>query len=253
MKICLDAGHGEGYNPSPADTSYREGTRMFEFQKYLAAALERYGFEVVRTRLSVTDDPSLYERAIAAKDCVILLSLHSNAAGNVRDDSVDYVRVYYPISRRDEVLAQRLSEAIAEVMETRQEPQFVVRRNSNGTADYYGVIRHAAQIGVTGMILEHSFHTNARATAWLLKDENLQKLARREAAVLAEYFGKEEQEVRYETLKDVQDMSYRPTVEKLLRLGYLRGKGGEGENVIIDLGEDTIRVLVMLDRAGMFG
>ena len=35
--------------------------------------------------------------------------------------------------------------------------------------------------------------------------------------------------------------------------GILNGKGGEGDNTILDLGEDAIRVLVALDRAGVFG
>ena len=33
MKICLDAGHDRGYNPSPADPRYCEGTRMFDLQR----------------------------------------------------------------------------------------------------------------------------------------------------------------------------------------------------------------------------
>ena len=41
-------------------------------------------------------------------------------------------------------------------------------------------------------------------------------------------------------------------MEKLLRLGVLRGKGGEGEETVLDLGEDALRLLVILDRAGVF-
>ena len=33
----------------------------------------------------------------------------------------------------------------------------------------------------------------------------------------------------------------------------LRGRGGTGDNTIIDLGEDALRVLVTLDRAGVYG
>lgn len=266
MKICIDAGHTIGENASPADPTYREGTRMFALQGFLKPALERYGIEVVCTRSRVEDNPSLYTRGTMARGCDLLLSLHSNAVGNERNDSVDYVRVYYPVSRKGQALAKLLSETIASVMGTVQQPQFVVRWNSAGNADYYGVIRHAAEVGVCGMILEHSFHTQMRAAQWLLSDENLQRLAEAEAAAVAQYYGiekqkadqnkskneTEEQEMRYMLLGDVKSADYRPTVEKLIRLGFLRGKSGEGEQTVLDLGEDALRLLVVLDRAGVF-
>lgn len=252
MKICIDAGHGQGSNPSPADPRYCEGTRMFDLQKYLAAALAHYGIETVCTRRCVTDNPALLARGHMAKGCELLLSLHTNAVGTERNENVDYVRVYYPVSRRGQDLAQALSEVVADVMHTAQAPQFVVRRDSTLTADYFGVIRHAAEVGAVGMIVEHSFHTHPRATAWLLSDVNLRTLAEAEAALIAEYYGVEEPEMRYELLKDIKSEFYRPTVEKLLAKNILRGRGGEGEETVIDLGEDALRLLVMLDRAGVF-
>ncbi len=252
MKICIDAGHDEGYNPSPCDPRYSEGTRMFRLQEFLKTELARYGFEVLCTRERVEDNPSLAERGAMARGCALLLSLHSNAVGNLQNEAVDYVRVYYPVSRREEPLARELSELIAAVMGTRQEPQYLVRWNSTGTADYYGVIRHAAEVGTAAMIVEHSFHTHPRSTEWLRSDENLHRLAAAEAALLAEYYGMEEQDVRYERLKDIQEPYYRPTVEKLLEKGILLGKGGSGEETIIDLGEDALRILVLLDRSGTF-
>lgn len=44
-----------------------------------------------------------------------------------------------------------------------------------GLSDYY--------------ILEHSFHTNRKATEWLLDDSNLRKLAEAECRVIAEHYG----------------------------------------------------------------
>lgn len=78
------------------------------------------------------------------------------------------------------------------------------------------------------------------------------------AAKVHEDDGKEETEMRYNTLADLKaDKNnapyYLPTVEKLLAKGILRGKGGEGDNTILDLGEDAIRILVTLDRAGVYG
>lgn len=70
--------------------------------------------------------------------------------------------------------------------------------------------------------------------------------------------GEEETEVRYNTLADLKadkdfGGAYLPTVEKLIANGVLKGKGGEGDELILDLGEDAVRLLVVLDRSGVFG
>lgn len=253
MKICLDAGHGAGYNPSPADPAYREGDQMFALQRWLKGALEERGVTVVTTRRRVEDDPDLLQRGAMARGCDLLLSLHSNAAGNEVNDTVDYVAVFHPVSGAHRELARSLSEVIAALMGTRQLPQSLVRWNSARNADYYGILRYSAAAGTPALLLEHSFHTHPEMTRWLLVEENLRRLAEAEAAVIAEYFGLEETEMRYELLKDITSPDYRPTVEKLLRLGILRGRSGSGEDTVLDLGEDAVRLLVLLDRAGVFG
>lgn len=252
MKICIDAGHSAGYNPSPADERYYEGTRMFVLQGFLKRALEEYGFEVVCTRKRIEDNPSLAERGAMAKGCALLLSLHTNAAGDTVCDAVDYVCVFSPVSGEGADLARELSELVASVMGTKQLPQNRVRWNSAHTADYYGIIRNAVAAGSLGILIEHSFHTNPRMTEWLLSDDNLRTLADAQAAMLAEYYQMEGPELRYERLKDIQNPYYRPTIDKLFKQQILQGKGGNGDETIVDLGEDAIRVLVMLDRAGVF-
>ena len=62
----------------------------------------------------------------------------------------------------------------------------------------------------------------------------------------------EAEEVRYEKLRDVTNQTYRNTLDRLVEKGVLAGKGGAGEERIIDLSEDNVRILVMLDRAGAF-
>ena len=59
-------------------------------------------------------------------------------------------------------------------------------------------------------------------------------------------------EVRYEKLKDVNNSLYRATLEKLIGKGLLTGKSGEGDERVIDLAEDNVRMLVILDRTGAF-
>lgn len=57
----------------------------------------------------------------------------------------------------------------------------------------------------------------------------------------------EEIEVRYNTLDELPEYA-QPTIEKLLDKEYLKGKIGG-----LDLSEDMVRMLVILDRAGVFG
>lgn len=78
------------------------------------------------------------------------------------------------------------------------------------------------------------------------------------AAKMRERDREEETEMRYNTLADLKADKYNapyylPTIEKLMAKGILRGKGGEGDETILDLGEDAVRVLVTLDRAGVYG
>ena len=63
----------------------------------------------------------------------------------------------------------------------------------------------------------------------------------------------EEAEMRYEKLKDVNNTLYRQTLDKLVAKGLLTGKSGEGEDLTLDMSEDSVRMLVILDRAGVFG
>ncbi len=62
--------------------------------------------------------------------------------------------------------------------------------------------------------------------------------------------------LRYRTLADlkgsVNAAVYLPTVEKLLARGILLGKGGQGDELILDFSEDSLRILVLLDRSGAF-
>ena len=135
-----------------------------------------------------------------------------------------------PVNHRGEQLAQALSEVVADVMGTRQLPQFLVRRNAARDAELDPVMRFAAQMGTLALRVEHSFHTQPRIAAWLRSDENLRRLAEAEAALIAEYFGLEAPEERYELLKDVRCPAYRATLEKLARRGLLDGWCGEGES-----------------------
>lgn len=240
MKVCIDAGHTAGENPSPADPRYCEGSRMFVLQRYLRAALSRYGIDVVCTRQSLTDAPSMEQRCAIAAACDLVLSLHTAWAGTGVCSTVDHVRVFHPAGK-GQALAQELSEVIAAVMGTEQSPQTM------DSASF--PILDCAPVG---LVVQHSFHTHPQRAAWLCDDENLQTLAVAEAALVAEFYGLEAPEVRYELLKDVKSQLYRPSLERLLAQGLLPNRGGRGEDTVLDLGEDALRLLVLLEQAGVF-
>lgn len=56
----------------------------------------------------------------------------------------------------------------------------------------------------------------------------------------------------YYYLRDVPK-AYRPTMDELVSNGILKGKGGSGDDLILDMSEDAVRVLVLISRTGVFG
>lgn len=190
-KICLDAGHvGSKYNQSPVVKTYYESAMVWALHLKLKAQLEARGFQVVTTRASIDTDLGVYERGTASKGCDVFISLHSNACGT---ESVDYPVVYRAYDNKNDVdtLALKLAKKVGELMGTAQAGRTATRKNSSG-GEYYGVLRGARAVGTPYyMLIEHSFHTNTKATKWLSEDANLDKLAVAEADILAEFFGME--------------------------------------------------------------
>lgn len=190
-KICLDAGHvGSKYNQSPVVKTYYESAMVWALHLKLKAQLEARGFQVVTTRASIDTDLGVYERGTASKGCDVFISLHSNACGT---ESVDYPVVYRAYDNKNNVdtLALKLAKKVGELMGTTQAGRTATRKNSSG-GEYYGVLRGARAVGTPYyMLIEHSFHTNTKATKWLSVDTNLDKLAVAEADILAEFFGME--------------------------------------------------------------
>ena len=109
-------------------------------------------------------------------------------------DALELYRAWgfrYDNKNNVDTLALKLAKKVGELMGTTQAGRTATRKNSSG-AEYYGVLRGARAVGTPYyMLIEHSFHTNTKATKWLSKDANLDKLAVAEADILAEFFGME--------------------------------------------------------------
>jgi N-acetylmuramoyl-L-alanine amidase len=200
--VCLDAGHYAKYNRSPAVKDYYESDMTWKLHLLLKKELESYGIQVTQTRANKDIDMGLKSRGKASSGADLFLSLHSNATGSGVNESVDYVAVYHlyedagtDVDDKSKALAKLIAPVIADTMNVKQGSRVLSRKGSgdwNGDGvlndNYYGVLNGARLVGTPGLILEHSFHTNTRATKWLLEEANLRKLAKAEAKVIADYF-----------------------------------------------------------------
>lgn len=200
VKICLDAGHYGKYNRSPVVPAYYESNMVWKLHLLLKKELERFGIEVITTRSSQAKDLDVVSRGAAARGCDLFISLHSNATGDPNVDRAVAIALLNDsrtqIDEKSQYIGAGLASVVAGVMATNDAPKVTTRRaGSDRDGDgqlndnYYGVLHGCRSVGVPGIILEHSFHTNTRATEWLLQDANLAKLAAAEAGYLAQYFG----------------------------------------------------------------
>lgn len=198
-KICLDAGHYGKINRSNVYPSYYESNMTWKLYLLLKKELEKYGFEVIGTRDNKDVDLDLHLRGMKSKGCDLFISLHSNAC---ETESVDRAVVipyqdinWTDIDDKSRAIAERLGACVTDVMELSSYQIYPKKadydRDGNGKLDdeYYGVLYGSRKVGVAGVIVEHGFHTNTYCAKWLSEDSNLEKLAKAEAKVIADYFG----------------------------------------------------------------
>lgn len=301
-KIMLDPGHaGYYFNASPVVDGYYESYQMWKLTHLLKKELEEWGFEVGLTRQSIYDDPELTARGRMAKGYDLFISMHSNAAASEAPDA-PWIIVLNPDRKTgiDEIsreVGEAIGPAVSEMMGV-SAPYYYTKsvdfdRDGNGYVDdeYYGVLFGAKSVGVPGIIIEHSFHTNERAASWLLSDDNLAELAKIEAASLADFY---EISISYkpteeESMTEAERKEFEEFKEKVANLekiiaSYERGKVYKnaairwayidrnlpeyatptikklvhkgylngGDNNSFELSEVMMRILVILDRAKVF-
>jgi N-acetylmuramoyl-L-alanine amidase len=242
LKICLDAGHYGKYNQSPAISKYYESTMAWKLHLKLKTYLENLGVEVITTRKDQNENMGLTARGKKAEGCDLLLSIHSNATGDKINETVDYPIAFVPINGSADELGKQLAECIEQTMKTKQTSRSESKKSSKGDWDYYSIIGGAASVGVPGIILEHSFHTNTKATKWLLNETNLDTLARAEAEVIIKYFKTERKSIKIElpelSLK-MKGEAVKALQVLLIGYGYSCGKtGADG-----DFGNNTYKAL----------
>ncbi len=196
MKITLDPGHGKNSNKGVL-VGYYEGTQVFKLAQYLKYELEKYrDVQVYLTKNDVSDNPSLEERGRIAvyNGSDMFISLHSNAAA---DEKAHGVSVFRSVNNPDSAyFAKKLGGEIAKLMKEKTGETYLrgvftrtYQSGSGKTLDYYGVIRSSVTAGLKfSYIIEHGFHTNRAECAYMLDDDNLKALAKKEAEVIASQF-----------------------------------------------------------------
>lgn len=185
LKIMLDPGHGQYGNQSPIDKNFYEGTNNYKFALALKAALLAYeDVEVLMTRNSITDNPSLTERGNLAvtEGCDVFLSIHSNAGVSSAYGVEGYYSVKTPIARG---LLEGLCNAVRLNLPA-SKVRRVTTKLSNGV-DYYGVLRSSARVKYS-MLIEQGFHTNKKELACIKLDEWHKVVAEKQARVFADFF-----------------------------------------------------------------
>jgi N-acetylmuramoyl-L-alanine amidase len=194
IKITIDPGHGQYGNPYPPQKGFYEGTQMWKLANFLKPELEKYGFEVTTTRPKLTNNPSLSSRGKMAAGHDLIVCLHSNAPAR-RDDTKPTGSVVYRTIETPEIkpLADNIGKKVSDLMGHHFRGTMVKESGSRPGKNYNGVLRSAMAAGVkAGMLIEHGFHTNLKDSAFLIKDENLKKLAVAEAGIIAEYYNQKE-------------------------------------------------------------
>lgn len=199
IKVMIDPGHSGYENPSPVYSSYYESVMTLKLSYYLKEELELLGVHADMTKYSLEEEPALLERGYKSKGYDFFVSIHSNAASYSSMDkpiAICYQNLSWTtIDDTSREIGGILASKVAEVMQTNQKGEIFQRlsvrdRDGNGVYDdeWYGVLSGSRYVDTPGILLEHSFHTNYRATVWLSNDDNLKKLAKGEAEVIFNYF-----------------------------------------------------------------
>lgn len=194
MTICLDPGHG-GSDSGANAFGQKESALTLKIANYCKEELEKYDVNVVMTRTSDTRPSEnvaqdLIERVKTAKKAgaSYIISIHLNSAANT---SAHGAEVYFPntsgnasLSSNGQAMAKAIQSQLVALglynrgIKIRNYMDGSTSSNPNSSdRDYYGIIRHAKEQNITGLIIEHCFLNNpAEYNKYLSSDAKLQQL-----------------------------------------------------------------------------
>ena len=256
MKILLISGHGgTPYDSGAVGNGYTEAVETRRMSNAVAPLLRNYGFSVQMYDQSqdaykvVMSGGSI---PLSGIDYVIELHLNSAANDPKGDGKTTGSEIYVHENEKSVGCEQA-------VLKRLQALGFTNRgvKRSSGLA----VLKHVFKRGVSHALVETCFIDDKDDMT--LYASKFNQIAQAIADGVAEGFGKEvddmtESEVKqivtnmqaaetYDTIEECPAWA-KPTIEKLVNKGYLNGSG-DG----LDLSYDMMRVLVINDRAHLYG
>ena len=207
--IALDPGHGGVDGGMTAINGITEKVYTLKIANYLKKELEKYNnCKVLMTR-AIDEYVDLEERAKKASNygASVLISLHLNSANK----NAHGAEVYYPnsnynsaVSEIGKNLAQKVLNELAllgiadrgikvkyiydEITgDPANDPMYDYPDGSIG--DYYGIIRHCKNRGISAIIVEHCFADNVDDfNKFLSSEEKIKNLAKADANGIAKAF-----------------------------------------------------------------
>lgn len=184
MVILLDPGHGaDTPGKRSPDGLFREYRWNREVMNYIHLYLTVWGFDV-RCLVEEERDISLKERVarindicrIEGKDNIILLSIHSNAAGNGRD--WQEAKGWSCYTTKGTTGSDRVAECLYDAFE-KEFPERKIRKDMrDGDRDWeedFYILKHSV---CKAVLLENFFYDNREECSFLLDEKNKVRIAR---------------------------------------------------------------------------
>lgn len=278
-KVFIDAGHG-GIDPGAVGNGMNEAYINFNVALMLGQILEK-DFDIMLSRPTLdanigANGRFAFDRAGMANNwgADLLLSVHCNAFSQ---ESANGYETFFAATKPQDRNAATIIHNIF-VTETGLRDRGVKLDGQSQHSGGLGILRNAR---MTAVLVELAFITaNPNSLDVTFLRDKRQEMASILAKGVYAYFGMEmvaelpskevpqvtpptinnnegARELRFNTVAEVPEWA-RPTIEKLVAYcdyknmpkGILRGNNGDGTG--LDLSMDMIRILVLLDREGLF-
>ena len=219
-----------------------EAVQCRKIAQELVAALMRCGMEAM-TNLTASMADRVNESNLWG--ATLHVCLHTNAfneqVSGTRIFSADTVGEGYAAAK---AVFDRLAPVTPGTSENiKPYPELYEIRNTNAPCVY----------------VEVDFHDVDEVALWII--DHTEDIAEAICHGICDHYGYEysttekdssQVEERYYLLSEVPTAYREETIDRLVNLGIIRGRSGYGEDLVLDLGEDAIRILIYLDRAGVF-
>lgn len=188
ITIVIDPGHG-GENEGTTENGFCE--KEMTLITALAIQEELSQYENLHVYLTRTDDVDidLEERVQYAKDAGadFLFCVHYNASEN---HELFGSEVWIPLEAPFNLYGYQFGYIQLEKM--REMGLFIrgIKTRENGRGqNYYGILRHAVEMDIPAVLIEHCHVDEARDSVFCDTDEKLRALGRADAEAIAEFLG----------------------------------------------------------------